>query len=358
MKKGIKFSLYILGINIGLAVAGWGLARILKYCGLMFRAWVGIAFFVIMALLGLALIGGIVYTLAKVYSLPQEEKRKKTKQKVLAAGGIAVALSGAAVLGISVLFGSAFAYDPEHVIEKYDQKMVAYVDSFLKVHVEYHEYKNFIVCGYTVIGTEFYGNGGYDPFERDPMPEPKTYKFYDTQGNLIAQSKEEADTARENTDITDTDKEPARSPFPPEEMKCTFSETDARAFCDMSYSVNGENWQEMNTGYHYQFFFENTGYLIFSYNWAIQREAAAIYTSVDGGENWVFVSDTPSDKLLQNTVFFDENTGIFEYGTAGTDSYTLYVTTDGAKTFSQVDLPAELQGQPDEIKEYITTLHR
>lgn len=85
----------------------------------------------------------------------------------------------------------------------------------------------------------------------------------------------------------------------------------------------------------------------------MQHEAAAIYQSVDAGENWTFVSDAPTDELMQNTVFFDENTGIFEYGTAGKDTYILYVTTDGANTFMKVDLPVEIQGQADKIKEYL-----
>lgn len=357
MKKGIKFSLYILGISMGLVAAGCGLVYILKCCGLMFRAWVKIAFFVIMVLLGLALTGGIIYILAKVFLLPQKEKRKRTIQKVLAAGGIVVTLIGTVVLGFIVLFVSAFAYKPEHVIEKHGQKMVAYVESFLDVGVTYHEYKNFLVCGYDEIGYEWYGDGGYDPFTGDPVPEPKNYKFYDTQGNIIAQSERQWGSAQDTDDIDITEKESDDSAFPPEKMKCTFNEADTRAFCEMSYSTDGEKWKETDTGYHYQFFFGNTGYLVFSYNWAMQHEAAAIYKSANGGKNWIFVSDTPSDQLLQNTVFFDENTGIFEYGAAGTDSYLLYVTKDGADTMRKVDLPAELQGQEDKIKEYIRGLN-
>jgi len=349
MKKGIKFSLWILGISIGLAVMGCGLAFILKQCGLMFRAWVGIAFLIVMVLLGLALSGGIIYILAKAYSRPQEQKRKKVAQKVLSASGIAAVLLGAGVLVIFALFWGVFAYGPEHIIEKHGQKMVAYVNSFLEVDVYYYEYKNFLVCGYPRLGEEWYGNGGYDPFTWNSTPEPKTYKFYDTQGNLIAQSEE-----KQSTTPGEVDKEPEVSVFPPEKMQYKFSVSDAMAFSKISYSVDGENWEERDTGYHYQFFFDDISYLIFSYDWAMQHEAAAIYKSTDGSENWTFVSDTPSDKLLQNTMFFDENTGIFEYGTAGTDSYILYVTTDGAKTFGKLDLPIELQGQAEKIEDYIS----
>lgn len=335
MKKGIKFSLYILGISIGLAIVGWGLVSILNYCGLMFRAWVGIAYFIVMVLLGFALLGGIAHTLVKVYSLPQEEKRKRTKQKVLAVGGIAVTLSGTVVFGLIVLLISVFRYTPEYVIEMYDQKMVAYEEHWHHTRITYHEYKNFLVCGYKTIGYEIVG---------------RYYEFHDTQGNLIARLEE-----KQNNTQDEEEKEPENSTFPPETMQCNFRSSDPKMFCEMLYSTDGENWKEINTGYHYQFFFENIGYLVFSYDWLNlqQREGAAIYKSIDGGENWIFVSDTPSDELLQNALFFDEYTGIFEYGTAGTDSYLLYVTTDGADTMRQVDLPAELQGREGEIKKYI-----
>jgi len=75
-----------------------GLVSILKYCGLMFRSWVGIMFFFVMALLGLALMRGIVAI-------------------------------GIGVLGIFVLFWGILDFEPKHIIEKHGQKMVAYVNS-------------------------------------------------------------------------------------------------------------------------------------------------------------------------------------------------------------------------------------
>ena len=182
----MKFTLSILAISIGLILLRWGLVSILKYFGLMFRGWVETSFVVVIVLLGLALSGGIIYTLAKVSSSAPEHMWKK----VLSGVGIGAVLIGAVVSGIVLLFGWSFSSMPEHVTEKHGQKMVAYVNSFLEVYVEYHEYRNAFVCGYNVIGEEHYGSGGYDPFERDPMPEPKTYWFYDTGGNLIAQLEE------------------------------------------------------------------------------------------------------------------------------------------------------------------------
>ena len=345
MKKGIKFSLCILGVGIGISLLGWGLVSILKHYGLMFRAWVGITAAVIMVLLGIALSCGIIYTLRKLYSMPVKEPRANIVRKIMSAIGIVVVSLGAGALVIFMLLMWVFAYQPEHVVEKYEQKMVAYVNSFLDISVSYHEYKNFLVCGYKEIGWEWYGAGCSDPFEQDSTPEPINYMYFDVDGNLITKPEEKRSPIQ-----GETDKESETSVFPPENMQCKF---DVNTSPNMSYSVDGENWIERDIGYYYQFFFEDTGYLIFCYNKAMQREAAVIYKSVDGGKNWSFVSDTPSDHLLQNTMFFDENTGIFEYGTAGTDNYLLYATTDGANTFIKVELPVDVQGQVDKIEEYL-----
>ncbi|WP_349948674.1 hypothetical protein ABFV83_09745 [Lacrimispora sp. BS-2] len=316
MKRGIKFSLCTLGSGIGLAVVGWGLVCILQHYGLMLRAWVGITFFVIIALLGFALSGGIIYTLTKVYSRPKEG----ILRKIVSATGIVIILLGTGAFVILALFGAAFGYNPEHVVEKYGQKMVSYDRSYLDTNIEYYEYINFLVCGNKVIGNEG----------------PKqNYWFQDFQGNLIASYEEDFALL----EITDK----IAISFPPEEMKCTFDGSDTRSRSVMSYSVDGENWEERDTGYHYQFFFGDIGYLVVSYDWAMQHEAAAVYRSVDRGEHWSFISATPSDTLLQNVMFFDEDTGVFEYGEVGTDSYALYTTMDGGSTFMKVNLPAETQ---------------
>ena len=78
-----------------------------------------------------------------------------------------------------------FSYQPEHVVEKDGQKMVAYVNSFLHVEVNYYDYKNPFVCGNVLRIQENYGKGGYDPFERETMPVPESTKYYDKQGNPI-----------------------------------------------------------------------------------------------------------------------------------------------------------------------------
>ncbi|GHV31739.1 hypothetical protein FACS18949_00920 [Clostridia bacterium] len=333
MKKRIKFTLCVLGIGVGLAGVGWILNSILQHYGLMFRAWVGTAYFIIMLLLALALSGGIVAIFVKTYLRPQDNRSKRTSQKILSVLGITAVSLGTVWLLLIAFVSATWGHQSEGVEEKYGQKMISYDNSWLDTSITYYEYVNALVCGNKVIG----------------RVSNRTYWFWDLQGNLI-ETNDEAPTPREVP-------EKIEILFPPEEMACSFDSTDIRTRSVMSYSADGENWMERNIGYHYRFFFEDTGYLIFSYDWAMmQHEAAAIYKSVDGGKTWQYLSDTPLDKLLQNTVFFDEDTGIFEYGEAGTDSYLLFVTTDGAKTFKIVELPVETQGQTEKIREYIKTL--
>ena len=56
--------------------------------------------------------------------------------------------------------------------------MVASVNSFLQVTVYYYKCKNLFVMGKERLIYEDYGNGGYDPFTRNPMPIPKESNYY------------------------------------------------------------------------------------------------------------------------------------------------------------------------------------
>lgn len=86
------------------------------------------------------------------------------------------------VLG-SVVF-VAFSYCPEHVVMYRGEKMVASVNSFVDVWVDYYQYKNPLFYG-KKMAEEWYGSGGYDPFERPDMPSVKRWTIYDTQGNVV-----------------------------------------------------------------------------------------------------------------------------------------------------------------------------
>lgn len=79
---------------------------------------------------------------------------------------------------------SIFTIQLEHIVEKNGEKMVAYVNSFLQVDVNYYDYKNAVVRGKQIRINEDYANGGYDPFEREKMPMVKRYIYYDKAGNI------------------------------------------------------------------------------------------------------------------------------------------------------------------------------
>lgn len=89
------------------------------------------------------------------------------------------------VLLYSTFLIFAFTYEPEHIVEKDDKKMVAYVNSFLQVQVNYYDYINQVVRGNKLKIYEDYGNGGYDPFEQREMPSVNRYIYYDDNGKVI-----------------------------------------------------------------------------------------------------------------------------------------------------------------------------
>ena len=58
----------------------------------------------------------------------------------------------------------AFTYKPMHIVEKDGIKCVAYVRAFLRVYVDYYEYRNPLITGDEVLFTDYFGKGGFDPF--------------------------------------------------------------------------------------------------------------------------------------------------------------------------------------------------
>lgn len=97
------------------------------------------------------------------------------------------AMSSILILGLfSIAYVTfAFAYTPEHIVEKDDKKMVAYVSSFLQVRVNYYNYINQLVRGNKLKIYEDYGKGGYDPFEREATPSSDKFIYYDDNGKVI-----------------------------------------------------------------------------------------------------------------------------------------------------------------------------
>lgn len=107
------------------------------------------------------------------------------KSKILKGTIIITSIIGSIIFFLYSLLILAFMYNPEHIIEKENKKMVACVNSFLQVRVAYYDYVNYFVRGNQVRISEDYGSGGYDPFEIDKMPSPQKYIYYDENGNII-----------------------------------------------------------------------------------------------------------------------------------------------------------------------------
>lgn len=95
-----------------------------------------------------------------------------------------VSAAGVLVFGYYFLIFMAFAHSPEHVVEKNGIKMVARVNSFLDMNVEYYQYIDPFFYGEN-LGYEWYGSGGSDPLEADPPLEPKRWLFNDLQGKIV-----------------------------------------------------------------------------------------------------------------------------------------------------------------------------
>lgn len=94
------------------------------------------------------------------------------------------------LLGVALIIGIiiftmlifAFSHQPEHVVYRNDKKMVAAVDSYMDVYVYYYPYKNWFIMGKEAKMREWYGNGGYDPFNisnGDKKPVPIKVDYYD-----------------------------------------------------------------------------------------------------------------------------------------------------------------------------------
>lgn len=89
---------------------------------------------------------------------------------------------------IVLLWGPAllvFSHEPEHVLEKDGKTMVAYVNSFLQITIEYYDYKNLFVRGSRLKIMEDCGNGGRDPLKNGGQPFVRRYMYLDDDGNVI-----------------------------------------------------------------------------------------------------------------------------------------------------------------------------
>ncbi|WP_238861096.1 hypothetical protein [Clostridium sp. YIM B02569] len=138
--------------------------------------------YIILRLINLAFMNNVVYIFVSIFTI--------LIMLILIKSGIG---NVAAFISIIILFAFGFlvfvfTYKPEHIIEKDGKQMVAYVDSFLDVHIYYYDYINPVVRGSQLKIYESYGSGGYDPFNREEMPVVKQYIYYDEDGKVIKSS--------------------------------------------------------------------------------------------------------------------------------------------------------------------------
>lgn len=107
----------------------------------------------------------------------------KTSTRILCRLGILFIILS---IGIYIFLGFIlYAFTcPEHIVEKDGKKMIASVNSFLEVRVEYYDYINPFIRGNKIRIEEDYGDGGYDPFDLKEEIRPKRITYYNNSGEV------------------------------------------------------------------------------------------------------------------------------------------------------------------------------
>ena len=161
--------------------------ELLRCFSLHFRQWVYIVSAIIIVL-GFSI--GIYYKIFK-----SKSKKKKIILSILYTVALLVILFNS-----YTIFIVAFSYQPEHIVEKDNRKMVAYVSGFLDTSVYYYDYVNPFVIGNKVM-EEYYGKGGFDPINNrfGYKYDVVSTTYYDNDGNVI--NNQEKDKNESNNEI-------------------------------------------------------------------------------------------------------------------------------------------------------------
>lgn len=153
---------------------------ILSKYGLVYRNIINYSAYAALAVISLSLAA----MLGSYLFCQSRSKQIKTAIRVFSGLGIVAIIAIIAFTSLNIFIRSVFGHQPEHVVEKDGRMMVARVDSFLQVEVRYYNHVNSFVRGSKTLIHEDYGNGGYNPFERDDMPEVQRYIYYDERGKI------------------------------------------------------------------------------------------------------------------------------------------------------------------------------
>lgn len=219
-----------------------------------------------------------------------------------------------------ILLLFAFAYTPEHVVEKEDKKYVAHVSSWLDTHVEYYDYINFLVMGKEIRLREFYNNVGKDVLA-DKTKEwiPNNVYYYDENGKVIKEENNN-NIIQENKNNSSTENEKNN-----DEVKVEVKKEDIL----------------------YEKKINESTYIRAVYLDSIlgQRMIINIQKTIDNGNTWENQLQMRDGYLTIHNgaefVFLDENIGfINDKGLAGTfgENRKLLVTTDGGKNFVKANV--------------------
>ncbi len=139
---------------------------------LNFRQWV---FSVSFVLVGIGVFLGIIFQILKC---------KRMDKKIIF---MAIMMIAICILASFFAVIYAFIFQPEYVVEKNNQKLVAYVSAFFDTQVYYYEYKNFLFVGTNKVMEEYYGEGKFDPIKNEFEKQyvPVTITYYDKEGNIV-----------------------------------------------------------------------------------------------------------------------------------------------------------------------------
>lgn len=319
MKKSILFYTIVFVIVFIL------LHFVLSIFSIQFRYWV---YYVAILATVLGILSGIIQIIVIT-------KNKRIKIVV----SIITTLIGIGLVIISpiILLLFAFSYTPEHVVRKEDgKKYVAYVKSFLHVDVYYCNYINPFIVGNKVKIHEYYGNGGYDPFDKNQSDRTvKYYYYYDDNGNII-------ETNSESDKIEN-------------EIKETKIITKTNTNTNETQNINEEDIiyeKKINN--------KVTIRVLYKESVLAQRSIVVVTKTIDGGKTWT-EQRNPNGDFIQihngaKFFFLDENIGfINDFGLAGTagENRGLSVTFDGGKSFEDVKINTDKENIHIEDTPYV-----
>lgn len=139
--------------------------KILDSYELGFRNWVNNIFWIVTIILFfISIITGIIILARCGFNATN------LGRKIASWIGVLTFVAGLIIGGYVCILATPFIR-PEHVVDKEGKKMVASVRMAFNVSVDYYDYVNGFVRGKYRI-CEDYGNGSFDPFEREIMPIP------------------------------------------------------------------------------------------------------------------------------------------------------------------------------------------